>query len=202
MFDALFGMYIAEEFKVRSDRIVWMETIPANESTEITVVDAINGAKLKGDLDSFDYILTKYALWSYNGIIQVDIRPDSESEHEIVTYALTKKTDSMFVPPKLALVDIQVELTNSQPISDDVAIVIDILKVPQTQRPHMMDFIETQSMALGNIDIQTLGIEKFLTYTNLLLEELVRASGGTVPSDPYPGYLPGEKVQQIACRRI
>ena len=202
MLNTLMGLHIAEQFKVRSDRIVWTASVPANDLLKITISDAINGAKLKGDLGSLDYIITNYSLWTYNGIMQVSIKPDSESKSEVITYALTKKTESVFVPPKTALVDIEIELTNNQPIADDVVIIFDILKVPQTQRPRLMDYIESQAIALENIDIQTLGIEKFLTYTNLLLEELVRASGGSVPSDPYTGYEIGEKITAISCVRV
>lgn len=202
MFDTLLGLHIAEKFKVRSDRIVWMESVPANDTSKIAISNAINGVKLKNDLGSLDYILTKYAMWTYNGIMQVDIKPDSESVSELITYALTEKTESVFVPPKTALVDIEIELTNNQAIADDVVIVIDILKIPQSQRPLLMDFVEAQAIALENIDIQTLGIEKFLTYTNLLLEELIRVNGGTLPGNPYVGYEIGEKVTAISCVRI
>lgn len=202
MIDTLMGLYISEKFSARSDRIVWTETVPANDKTSLTITDAINGTKLKSDLGTLDFIVTKYAMWTYNGIIQVDIKPDSESISELITHALTKKTESVFIPPKSVLVDIEMELTNNQAISDDVVIVLDILKVPQTQRPKLLDYIEAQAVALENIDIQTLGIEKFLTYTNLLLEELVRASGGTVPSDPYIDYEIGEKVTAISCVRV
>jgi hypothetical protein len=202
MLDTLLGLHISEKFKARSDRIVFTESIPANDVSKISLVDAINGTELKSNTSSLDFILTKCAVWTYNGIIQVDIKPDSEDISSITTYALTEKTESIFVPPKTVLVDIEIELTNNQAIPDDVIIVFDILKVPQTQRQQLMDYIETQAIALGNIDIQTLGIEKFLTYTNLLLEELVRINGGTLPDAPYPGYVIGEKVKHIPCERI
>lgn len=202
MLSTLFGLHIAEKFKARSDRIVFMVSVPAEDSLSITMVDAVDGARLKDELGDLDFVIMKYALWSQSGMVEVDIKPDSEATNEVVTYALTEKTESTVTPPGLVLVDVEIELTNNQSVSDDVYIVFDILKVPQTQRPRMMDYIDAQSVALENIDIQTLGIEKFLTYTNLLLEELIRASGGTVPNEPYPEYEIQEKEQPVSCVRI
>jgi len=202
MLNTLFGLHIAEKFKARSARIVWMASVPANSTLDITMVDAVDGVKLKGELGDLDFVIMKYALWTQNGMIEVDIKPDNESTSEVVTYALTEKTESIFTPPQLVLVDVDIELTNNQAIPDDVFIVFDILKVPQTQRSLMMDYIDAQAVALENIDIQTLGIEKFLTYTNLLLEELIKAGDGVLPDNPFYDYEITEKAKPISCVRI
>ncbi len=214
MLNTLFGIYLSDKFGAISGRIQWIESVDASDTSELTLTNAFDGAKLKADLVNYDYIATKYTTWTSNGIVQIELKPDAESINQLKTYSLTQKTESPLIPPKLIQTDISLKLTNQTANPDDVIIILDILKIPQGKIPQLIDMIEIMSIAPDNIDIQTLAIERYLiqanmilVHTNKLLEALIIASGGKVPPpielplllDPIN--IPTTKKDQ-ACKRI
>ncbi len=199
MLNTLFGIYISDKFGAKSGRIQWVESVDANGTSNLTITEAIDGAKLKADLMSLNYIATKYTVWTTNGIVQIELSPDAESTNQLKTYALTQKTEAPIIPPKLIQTDITLKLTNQEAIPDDVTVILDILKIPQDKIPQLIDMTEAMMIAPDNIDIQTLAIEKYLIRTNQLLEALITANNGIIPS-------PTEHIspikQQAVCKRI
>lgn len=182
MIDQFMQLQLADKYNIKPDRIVFTASIPGTNTLQLSITDALNGAILKNNLSTHDYFLTKYTVWTQNGIIQIDIEPDGESSRKIITYALVQKTESPFIPIVRITSDISILLTNNLPINDDVFIIIDMWKIPQTNVAMISDISNSLISSITNIDIQTLGIEKFLTVTNLLLQALVIANKGVIPN--------------------
>ncbi len=176
-------MYLVDKYSIRTDRILFALSIVSGGSSSFTINDATNGAKLKTDLTSYNYLITKYTIWSQNGILDVTIKPDNEALDQIKTLAFTKAIEAPVIPSKLILTDLIVDVTNNQSIDDDLVLSLDIYKVPQDKMSDLIDIGKVISTSLDNIDIQTLGIEKYLIYTNELLKALIVASGGKLPGD-------------------
>ena len=191
MLNELVGMYISNKYNILTDRILFTLSIDANDTSSFTLTDATNGLKLKNDLISFDYLLTKYTIWSQNGILDVAIKPDNESTNQLKTFAFTQKTEAQIIPAKYMQVDLAIEVTNSQEIEDDLFLAIEIFKVPQGKVQDLINTGKILCTALDNIDIQTLAIEKYLIYTNELLKALILANNGEIPGVPIEaGILP------------
>ncbi len=206
MLNTLFGIYLSDKFGAISDRIMWLESVDASGTSELTLTDAINGAALKNNLATYDYVATKYTTYTANGIVLIELKPDSESINQLKTYSLTQKTESPLIPPKLIQVDISLKLTNQTANPDDVTVILDILKIPQGKLPQLVDLVETMLIAPDNIDIQTLAIEKFVIRTNQLLEALITASDGTVPppltEEQYRTLVTTPTKKDQVCKRI
>ena len=183
MLNELVGMYLADKYSISTDRILFTLSIDANDTSSFTILDATNGTKLKSDLATQNYFITKYSIWSQNGILDVTIKPDNESIDQLKTWAFTKMTEAPIIPPKTILTDLSIEVTNSQTIDDDLFLALEIFKVAQDKIPELLNIGKILCTSLDNIDIQTLGIEKYLIYTNVLLKALITASGGTLPGD-------------------
>lgn len=214
MLNTLHSIYLADKYNIVSDRILWAETVSANDTSNVDLEDAINGSSLKSDLSTLDYFVTKYTMWTSNGIIQVDIKPDDESNKKLRTYALTQKTEAPFIPIKYVQADITLSLTNNQSISDDIFVVLDIFKIPQTKVAELIDIAKSLVVSPDHIDIQTLGIEKYLIhtnellkYTNELLKTLIKQTGVQTPNlqpviPEFTGSIPQiTQPQSGVCRR-
>lgn len=206
MLNELMGMYLSDKYNITTDRIMFALSVDANDTSSFTISDATNGAKLKADLVSLNYLVTKYSIWSQNGILEVAIKPDNESMNQLKTWAFTQKTEAPIVPPKLILTDLAIEITNSQNIDDDLFLALEIFKVSQDKIPEIIDIGKVLCTALDNIDIQTLAIEKYLIYTNELLKALIVANEGTLPEDisTFVGDIPLTPTYQAktkVCRR-
>ncbi len=205
MLNEIVGLYLADKYSIITDRILFTETIAANDTTTLSIADATNGAKLKSDLYNLDYFITKYSIWSQNGIIDVTIKPDDEATNQLKTQALTQKTEASVIPPKHIRTDLTIEATNNQGIDDDLLLALEIFKIPQNRVPDLIDIGKVLCVSLDNIDIQTLAIEKYLIYNNELLKALILAGGGTVPGIPIEaGILPISREQAPVtkvCRR-
>lgn len=199
MLNTLFGIYISDKFGAKSDRIMWLESVDGSGTSELTLTNAINGAALKNDLATYDYIATKYTTYTASGIVQIELKPDAESINQLKTYSLTQKTEAPLIPPKLIQTDISLKLTNQTANPDDVTVILDILKIPQGKLPQIVDLVNSMAIAPDNIDIQTLAIEKYIIRTNQLLEALITASGGTSP--PTTEFTP-EAKSAPSCKRI
>lgn len=207
MLNEVVGMYLADKYSISTDRILFTLSIDANDTSTFTILDSTNGTKLKSDLATQNYFITKYSIWSQNGILDVTIKPDNESINQLKTWAFTKMTEAPIVPPKIILTDVSIEVTNSQPIDDDLFLALEIFKISQDKIPEIMNIGKILCTSLDNIDIQTLAIEKYLIYTNELLKALILAGGGTLPGNisQYVGEIPQpprstpEKTK--ACRR-
>ncbi len=207
MLNEVVGMYLADKYNISTDRILFTLSIDANDTSTFTILDATNGLKLKSDLATQNYFITKYSIWSQNGILEVTIKPDNESIDQLKTWAFTKMTESPIVPSKLILTDLSIEVTNSQPIDDDLFLALEIFKIAQDKAQELINIGKVLCTSPDNIDIQTLGIEKYLIYTNELLKALILAGGGTLPGDisqyitetPVPPRSAPEKAR--ACRR-
>ena len=184
MLNEIVGMYLSDKYNITTDRILFTVSITANDTSSFTISDATNGSKLKADLSSLDYLITKYTIWSQNGMLDVNIKPDNESINQLKTLAFTQKTEAPIIPPKLIQTDLAIEVTNSQGIDDDLFLAFEIFKIPQNKLPELMDTGGILFTALYNIDIQTLAIEKYLIYTNELLKALIIVSGGTESDVP------------------
>lgn len=203
MLDTLFGIYLADKYDIKADRIVWSETVDESATSSLTLDDALNGVSLKNNLANLNYFATKYTVWTQNGIIQVDIVPDGEPIQTLRTYAFTQKTESPLIPPKYIQTDIQLTLTNNQEISDDVFIVLDILKINQAKVADLIELGRVLTVSPENIDLQTLGIEKYLIVTNKLLKAILTASGGTISEEELalPTITPPSPVSKV-CKRL
>ncbi len=204
MLNELIGMYLADKYKITTDRILFALSISANDTSSFTITDATNGAKLKADLSSLDYFATKYNIWSQNGILDVSIKPDNEAANQIKTLALTKEIEAPLIPPKYIQADLNIDITNDQAIDDDLFLSIDIYKIPQGKVQDILNIGNTLLTSPENIDIQTLAIEKYLIFTNELLKALIIANNGVVPGapvglPPLPTYEPAQKTK--TCRR-
>lgn len=203
MLNTIFGIYISNKFGAKSDRIMWIESVDASGTSTLTLTNAIGGDALKKDLATYDYIATKYTTYTINGIVQVELKPDAESLNQLKTYALTQKTESPLIPPKLIQADISLTLTNQTANPDDVVVILDILKIPQTKTPQLIDLVEAMAIAPDHIDIQTLAIEKYLIQTNKLLEALITANNGTLPPPIDSSTIPTVATKSIqTCKRI
>ncbi len=202
MLEQFMQLQLADKYGIKSDRIVFTESIDGLSTKTIDLSSALNGAALKNNLVSLDYFLTKYAIWSQNGIVEVILKPDNETPRSINTYALTQKVEAPFVPLIHISTDLLVTLTNNLETSDDVYIIIDMWKLPQGNVPAISDLSNSMISAIGNIDIQTLGIEKFLTITNILLQAIVLANKGIMPDlgDTPTIELPAQ-ISERTCRR-
>ena len=183
MLNTVIGMYLADKYNISTDRILFTLSIDANDTSTFTILNATNGTKLKADLATQNYFITKYSIWSQNGILDVTIKPDNESSDQLKTWAFTKMTEAPIVPPKILLTDLSIEVTNSQPIDDDLFLALEIFKIAQDKIPELINIGKVLCTSPDNIDIQTLGIEKYLIYTNELLKALILASGGNLPAD-------------------
>ena len=183
MLNELVGMYLSDKYSITTDRILFTLSIDANDTSSFTILDATNGTKLKSDLSILDYFITKYSIWSQNGILDITIKPDNESTNQLKTWAFTKITEAPIIPPKHIRTDLVIDITNSQSINDDLFLALEVFKIPQDKVSELMDIGKILCTSLDNIDIQTLGIEKYLIYTNVLLKALITASGGTLPGD-------------------
>ena len=205
MLNEIVGLYLADKYNIMTDRILFTETIAANDTTTLSITNATNGAKLKSDLYNLDYFITKYSIWSQNGILDVTIKPDNESTNQLKTQALTQKTEASVIPLKHIRTDLTIEVTNNQAIDDDLFLALEIFKIPQNKVNELIDIGKILCSALDNIDIQTLAIEKYLIYNNELLKALILASGGTIPGVPIEaGTLPiSRELTPITkvCRR-
>lgn len=183
MLNEIVGMYLADKYGITTDKILFAVSIDAGTSDTFTISDAVNGSKLKADLTNLNYIITKYSIWSQNGILDVTIKPDNESANQLKTWALTKQTEAPIIPVKIILADISIDVTNNQSIDDDLFLSLDIFKIPQTKQSELIDIGRVICTSPDNIDIQTLGIEKYLIYTNELLKALILANKGQLPGD-------------------
>lgn len=207
MINEIIGMYLADKYNITTDRILFTLSIVANNSSTFTILDATNGSKLKSDLASLNYLITKYSIWSQNGILDVTIKPDNEATNQLKTWAFTKLTEAQLIPPKMILTDLTIEVTNSQEIEDDLFLALEIFKVSQDKIPEIIDIGRVLTTAPDNIDIQTLAIEKYLIYTNELLKALILSSGGTLPPDisqfvsDIPKLPRSDPVKSKVCRR-
>lgn len=205
MLNEIIGMYLSDKYKILTDRITFAQSIDASDTTTFSLTDANNGVKLKADLATNNYFATKYTIWSQNGILDVTIKPDDESINQTKILAFTKQTESPFIPPKYIEADLTLSVTNNQVIEDDLFLIIEILKVPQGKVNELIDIGKVLCTAPDNIDIQTLGIEKYIIYSNELLKALLLANGGELPGIPKEaGTLPSSKEPAPtakACRR-
>lgn len=206
MLNEIVGMYLSDKYGITTDRILFTVSIDANDSTAFTISDATNGAKLKSDLSSFDYLITQYSIWSSNGILDVTIKPDNESINQLKTFAFTQKTEASIIPPKQIQTDLAINVTNSQDIDDDLFLALEMFRVPQGKIPDLMDTGGILFNALDNIDIQTLAIEKYLIFTNELLKALITANNGVIPDigdvmTDAPGVPGARREPTRACRR-
>lgn len=183
MLNEIIGMYLSDKYGLLTDRILFTLSVDANDTSSFTILDATNGNKLKSDLSTQNYFITKYTIWSQNGILDVTIKPDGESTNQLKTWAFTKATESQIIPSKLIIADIEIDVTNSQSIDDDLFLALEIIKIPQDKIQEVINIGKILCTSPDNIDIQTLGIEKYLIYTNELLKALIVASGGTLPGD-------------------
>jgi len=208
MLNEVIGMYLADKYNITTDRIVFTLSIDANDTSTFTILDATNGVKLKSDLTSLNYLITQYSIWSQNGILDVTIKPDNEAANQLKTWSFTKLTEANLIPPKLILTDITIEVTNSQAIEDDLFLTLEVFKIAQEKVPEIIDIGRVLCTALDNIDVQTLAIEKYLIYTNVLLKALIAASGGEPPGDigqyitDIPKMPRSETEKTKACRRL
>lgn len=203
MFNTLIGVFLTDKFKLISDRIVWTESVGASGTSSVTLVNAIDGAAQNASLVNYDFFLTKYTVWTQNGIVQVEFKPDDEALNKVKTYAFTQKTEAPFLPTKLVQAGITINLTNQTAIDDDVFIVVDYFKIPQDKTAEFMELANSIMVAPQNIDIQTLGIEKFLTQTNALLKAILIQQGGTVPGDlPSISGKVSSAEQPAYCKRL
>lgn len=206
MLNEIIGMYISDRFKITTDRITFTQSIDANSTSSFNLTDANNGVKLKADLATLNYLATNYIIWSQNGILDVTIKPDDESTNQTKTLSFTKQTESPFIPPKLIEADLTLSITNNQQIEDDLFLIIDVFKLPQGKLQELIDIGRVLCTAPDNIDIQTLGIEKYIIYTNELLKALLLANGSEIPGIPKEaGSLPFAKEPapvSKACRRV
>lgn len=184
MLNEIVGLYLADKYNIMTDRILFTETISANDTSTFSIVDATNGAKLKADLYSLDYFITKYSIWSQNGILDVTIKPDDESTNQLKTQAFTQKTDASVLPLKHIRTDLTIEVTNNQGIDDDLFLALEIFKIPQNKVNELIDIGKILCTSLDNIDIQTFAIERYLIYTNKLLKALILANDGEIPDTP------------------
>ncbi len=206
MLNEIVGMHLADKYNIVTDRILFTETIYANDTSTLSIADAVNGAKLKADLYNLDYFITKYSVWSQNGILDVTIKPDNESTNQLKTQAFTQKTDASVLPLKHIRTDLVIEVINDQEIDDDLYLALEIFKIPQENVYKIIDIGMVLCTAFDHIDIQTLAIEKYLIYTNELLKALIIANNGTLPDDisTYVGDIPPTPVYQAktkVCRR-
>lgn len=210
MLNTLLGLYLSDKHSLRSDRIIWSETVESSSVSSVQLENAINGSSLKNELGSFDFIATSYTLWTSNGIVSVEIKPDDENTNRIKTDALTQKTSSVLIPPKVILADITINLTNNQSIQDDVFIVIDIIKAPHGKIPLLLDLGESLAVSPDNIDIQTLSIQKqlinsniYLSYIAELIKALIISSGGKLPDAPQTEdySFQQQRLSETSCRR-
>lgn len=201
MLNTLFGIYISDKYNAKSDIALWSKSIDASGVLDLNLNDAINGAALKSDLASLDYFITNYTMWTQNSIVQVEIKPDNESSHKIKTYALSQRISAPLIPPKYVQTDIAITLTETQGIADEVIIVLDIIKIPQTNTAKLIDLAKSLALSPDNIDIQTLGIQKQLIYTNKLLEALLTSQNVQLPSIPTYEEV-GVKAAEPVCKRI
>lgn len=202
MLNEIVGLYLADKYNIITDRILFTETISANDTSTLSIADATNGAKLKSDLYNLDYFITKYSIWSQNGILDVTIKPDNEATNQLKTQALTLKTEASVLPLKHIRTDLTIEITNNQGIDDDLFLALEIFKIPQNKVNELLDIGKVLCVSLDNIDIQTLAIEKYLIYNNELLKALILASGGTIPGIPTEtGEVFISKEPTSRCRR-
>ncbi|MDO9354637.1 MAG: hypothetical protein Q7T55_13145 [Solirubrobacteraceae bacterium] len=183
MLNEIVGLYLADKYNITTDRILFTETIAANDTTTFSMTNAANGAKLKSDLYNLDYFITKYSIWSQNGILDVTIKPDDESVNQLKTQALTQKTEASVIPLKHIRTDLTIKVTNNQAIDDDLFLALEIFKIPQDKVHDITITGQMLCTSLDYIDIQTLAIEKYLIYTNELLKALIITGGGTLPGD-------------------
>ena len=184
MLNEIIGMYLSDKYSITTDRILFTETIAANDTTTFSIISAMNGAKLKSDLYNLDYFITKYSIWSQNGILDVTIKPDNEATNQLKTQAFTQKTEASVIPLKHIRTDLTIEVTNNQAIDDDLFLALEIFKIPQNKVNELIDIGKVLCISLDNIDIQTLAIEKYIIYSNELLKALILAGGGTIPEIP------------------
>jgi hypothetical protein len=184
MLNEIMGMYLSDKYGITTDRILFTVSVYANDTATYAISDATNGSKLKADLYYLDYFITKYSIWSQNGILDVTIKPDNEAINQLKTQAFTQKTEAQIVPLKHIRTDLTIEVTNSQAIDDDLYLALEIFKIPQDKVSKLVDIGYMLCVSLDNIDIQTLAIEKYVIYSNELLKALILANGGTIPDTP------------------
>lgn len=203
MLNNLIGLYLIDTFDVKSDRIVFSETVGASASVSKTLANALNGAAVTAELNTYDYFLTKYTTWTSKGLMQIEIKPDNESINKIKTLSFTQKIESILQPIKYVQTDITVNLDNQIALENDVYIIIDLFKIPQTNTPKLYDFVDLLVNAIPNIDIQTLGIQKLLSNSNLLLKSILISDGGDPNNIGLTSFTgKEEQIKTARCKRI
>jgi len=206
MINDLVGLYLTENFDIKADRIVFTETVSASNSTSITLANALNGAAVIAELNTYDYFLTKYTTWTSKGLMQVEIKPDDESINKVKTLSFTQKIESLFTPPKYVQTNITVNLDNRIALENDVYLIIDLFKLPQNNTPKLYNLAESLMDALPNIDTQTLAIQALLTNLQSIDEAILTANGGDVSKLNLIGIddILTDKTKQptIRCKRI
>lgn len=184
MFNALFGIHMGEKFGANPDVIVFNESVSASGSLTIQLLNAINGSAQSNELKSKDYILISITLESTNGLVNVTLLPDAELTKKLKITATTNESTITPLIPILMTSGIEITLDNLTAVADDVKIIINCIKIPQNNTPHLYDYATTIGDALPNMDIQTLGTQTFIAFSNALLIALILANDGQVPPQP------------------
>lgn len=207
MFNVLFGLHVAQAFGAVSDVICFNESISANATSDISLLDAMNGTTQNNELKSKDYIITSILTQSSNGQVKITILPDAESKNKIKFSATTTRFKITPNIPILMTTGLDIKLENQTEISEDVEIHINCIKLPQTNTPALYDYATTIGESLPNVDIQTLGTQTFIQFSNMLLAAINAANNGIV-QEPPPNVsgattlLQDKSQKEITCGRV
>lgn len=165
MLNTLFGWYCRQNLGCNYDTITFTESIAASTTGyAVTLTNAQDGAAKKTKLNGYNFIVTDIYSVCTTGLVDMKVLPDNDTTTKFYIQAYQPLKRKLPVP-LLLMSDLVIEFDNNDAHVNNVYTSFDGFWITESRMPTLTLLSEIIPTALGNTDIQTLGILNVLEAT-------------------------------------
>ncbi len=188
MIDTLFGWYIQQHLKGKFITITFEESLVADDSDTLSILDAVDGAALQLMLQTDNFIIADVFSYADPGFVKVNVLPDNDSTLKFRIEATKNPARIPIMPPKMAETDLVLDYENEgQP--NDLYISFTAMRIPEDNLDEFTVLSELIPVSIQNVDIQTL-------QTVQLLKNLIALQQG----EPMPYDVKPDKKEAVESK--
>lgn len=194
MFNTVFGWYARQNLSCKFDTIVFAESVAANTTGyTVTLANAQDGADKKERLSGSNFIITGIYSVCTTGVVDVKVLPDNDTTAKFYLQLYQPISKNLPVP-LLLMSDLVIVFDNNEAHINNAYLAFDGFWIAEEKMPAFTLLSETIPMTLGNIDIQTLAIEK-------VLAAMAESEGVAVPEYEGPEYKRPPSTFREFCKK-
>lgn len=165
MLNTLFGWYARQNLSCKFDTIIFTESIAPNTTGyAVTITSAKEGSDKKDKLTGHNFIITDIYSVCTTGIVDAKVLPDNDASSKFYMQVYQPISRKLQIP-LLLMSDIVIEFDNNESHFNNLYLSFGGFWISENRMPDFTMLAELIPKAIGNIDLQTLGILSVLEAT-------------------------------------